>query len=124
LLLSRLYYRIRFYKINVFTFEFLLFFITFVGNKRIIEDMENTVSQRPAKKTDNNANRTSYYVTLTVAIVIGLVGVFIRFVPDVLPALDQMTTLFSAVANILIIVASVIAFKVVFDILGFGKNRD
>ncbi|SFT17834.1 hypothetical protein [Sphingobacterium wenxiniae] len=86
--------------------------------------MENTVSQRPAKKTDNNANRTSYYVTLTVAIVIGLVGVFIRFVPDVLPALDQMTTLFSAVANILIIVASVIAFKVVFDILGFGKNRD
>ncbi|HLS96231.1 hypothetical protein BC792_11415 [Sphingobacterium allocomposti] len=86
--------------------------------------MENTVSQRPAKKTDNNANRTEYYVTLTVAIAIGLVGVFIRFVPDVIPALDQMTFLFSLIANILMIVASVISFKVVFEILGFGKNKN
>lgn len=86
--------------------------------------MANTASQRPAKTTDNNANRTEYYVTLTVAIVIGIVGVFIRFVPDVVPALDQYVTLFSAVANILMIIASLIAFKVVFGILGFGKNRD
>ncbi|QBQ40339.1 hypothetical protein [Sphingobacterium psychroaquaticum] len=86
--------------------------------------MTNTASQRPAKKTDNNANRTEYYQTLTVAIVIGLVGVFIRFVPDVIPALNQMTFLFSLIANVLMIVASVIAFKVVFGILGFGKNRD
>ncbi|RZF62786.1 hypothetical protein [Sphingobacterium corticibacterium] len=86
--------------------------------------MENTVSTRPAKKTDNNANRTEYYVQLTVAIVIGLAGVFIRFVPDVLPSLDQMTFLFSLIANILMIVASIIAFKVVFDILGFGKNKN
>lgn len=85
--------------------------------------MENTVSQRPAKKTDNNANRTEYYVTLTAAIVIGLVGVFIRFVPDVIPSLDQMTFMFSLIANILVIIASIIAFKVVFDILGFGKNK-
>ncbi|TYR33024.1 hypothetical protein FXV77_18485 [Sphingobacterium phlebotomi] len=86
--------------------------------------MENTVSQRPAKKTDNNANRTEYYVQLTVAIVIGLVGVFIRFVPDVLPSLDQMTFMFSLIANILMVVASIIAFKVVFEILGFGKNKN
>lgn len=86
--------------------------------------MENTVSQRPAKKTDNNANRTEYYVQLTVAIVVGLIGVFIRFVPDVLPSLNQMTFMFSLIANILMIVASIIAFKVVFDILGFGKNKN
>lgn len=86
--------------------------------------MENTVSQRPAKKTDNNANRTEYYVQLTVAIVVGLVGVFIRFLPDVLPSLNQMTFMFSLIANILMIVASIIAFKVVFDILGFGKNKN
>lgn len=86
--------------------------------------MENTVSQRPAKKTDNNANRTEYYVQLTVAIVIGMIGVFIRFVPDVIPSLDQMTFIFSLVANILMVVGSIIAFKVVFDILGFGKNKN
>lgn len=85
--------------------------------------MENTAAQRQAKTTDNNANRTAYYVTLTVAIVIGMVGVFIRFVPDVVPALDQYASLFSWIANIAIIVASFIAFKVVFEILGFGKNK-
>ena len=84
--------------------------------------MENTATQRPAKKTDNNANRTEYYVTLTVAIVIGLVGVFIRFVPDVITALDQYVFLFSLIANVAILVASFIAFKVVFAILGFSKN--
>ena len=84
--------------------------------------MENTASQRPAKKTDNNANRTEYYVTLTVAIVIGLLGVFIRFVPDVLPALGQMTFLFSLIANVLLLAASIIAFKVVFGILGVNKK--
>lgn len=85
--------------------------------------MENTAAQRQAKTTDNNANQTAYYVTLTVAIVIGIVGVFIRFVPDVIPALDQYGSLFSWIANIAIIVASYIAFKVVFEILGFGKNK-
>lgn len=84
--------------------------------------MENTASQRPAKKTDNNANRTEYYVTLTVAIVIGLIGVFIRFVPDVIPALGQMTFLFSLIANILLLAAAIVAFKVVFGILGVNKK--
>jgi len=85
--------------------------------------MENTVAERQPKKTDNNANQTHYYVSLTVAIVIGLFGVFVRFVPDVVPALDQMTFLFSTIANIAILVASYLAFKVVFAILGFGKKN-
>lgn len=86
--------------------------------------MENTAVKRPARKTDNNANRTGYYATIAVAVIIGLVGVFIRFVPDVCPALDQMTFTFSLVANLLMIIAALIVFKTVFGILGFGKNRD
>ncbi|SUJ21884.1 Uncharacterised protein [Sphingobacterium spiritivorum] len=78
-------------------------------------NMENTAAQRQPKKTDNNANRTEYYVTLTVAIVIGLAGVFVRFIQD--------SFLFSAIANILLIIASVIAFKTVFSILGFGSKK-
>lgn len=85
--------------------------------------MENTASQRQPKTTDNNANQTHYYITLTVAIVLGLFGVFVRFVPDVITSLDQYTFLFSTLANIAIVVASFIAFKVVFAILGFGKQK-
>ncbi|MGJ1206472.1 hypothetical protein [Sphingobacterium lactis] len=84
--------------------------------------MENSTVERPARHTDNNANRTEYYVSLTVAIVIGLVGVFIRFVPDVIPALDQMASIFSWIANIAIIIASYLAFKIVFAILGYSKK--
>lgn len=84
--------------------------------------MENTAAERQPKKTDNNANQTHYYVTLTIAIIIGLFGVFVRFVPDEVTALNQYTFLFSAIANISIIIASFIAFKVVFAILGFGKK--
>ncbi|WKK57594.1 MULTISPECIES: hypothetical protein [unclassified Sphingobacterium] len=84
--------------------------------------MENTTVERPAKHTDNNANRTEYYVSLTIAIVIGLVGVFIRFVPDVITSLDQLASVFSWIANILVLVASFLAFKVVFGILGFSKK--
>ncbi len=84
--------------------------------------MENTTVERPAKHTDNNANRTEYYVSLTIAIVIGLVGVFIRFVPDVITSLDQLASVVSWIANILVLVASFLAFKVVFGILGFSKK--
>jgi hypothetical protein len=82
--------------------------------------MENTAAQRQPKKTDNNANQTHYYVTLTIAIILGLFGVFVRFVPDEVNALNQYTFLFSLIANIAIVIASFIAFKVVFKILGFG----
>ena len=84
--------------------------------------MENTTVERPAKHTDNNANRTEYYVSLTIAIAIGLVGVFIRFVPDVVTALNQMGSLFSWIANIALIVAAFLAFRVVFATLGFSKK--
>lgn len=84
--------------------------------------MENTAVQRQPKTTDNNANQTHYYVTLTIAIIIGLFGVFVRFVPDVVSALNQYTFLFSALANIAILIASFVAFKVVFKILGFGNK--
>ncbi len=85
--------------------------------------MENTIVERQPRKTENNANQTHYYISLTVAIIIGIVGVFIRFVPDVIPALDQWTFAFSLIANLALIVASFIAFKIVFSILGFGKKK-
>ncbi len=84
--------------------------------------MENTIVERQPRKTENNANQTHYYVSLTVAIVIGIIGVFIRFVPDLLPALDQWTFTFSLIANVMMIVASFMAFKIVFALLGFGKK--
>lgn len=86
-------------------------------------EMAETIQHREPKKTDNNANQTHYYKTLTIAIVLGLIGVFIRFVPDVCTNFDQHVSLFSAIANISLIVASLIAFKTVFGILGFGKNK-
>lgn len=85
--------------------------------------MENTAAQRQPKTTDNNANQTHYYVTLTISIIIGLFGVFVRFVPDEITSLDQHTFLFSLIANVAIIVASFLAFRVVFKILGFGSNK-
>lgn len=84
--------------------------------------MENTTAQRQPKTTDNNANQTHYYVTLTIAIILGLFGVFVRFVPDEVSALNQYTFLFSTIANIAIVIASFVAFKVVFKILGFGTK--
>ena len=85
--------------------------------------MENTAAQRQPKKTDNNANQTHYYMTLAIIIIIGLFGVFVRFVPDEVNALNQYTFLFSTIANIAMIVASFLAFKVVFKILGFGSTK-
>ncbi|MFZ4860578.1 hypothetical protein ACL9RF_00145 [Sphingobacterium sp. Mn56C] len=85
--------------------------------------MENTAVERQPKKTDNNANQTQYYVTLTIAIIIGLFGVFVRFVPDVISSLNQLTFVFSTLANVALLVASFIAFKVVFAILGFGNKK-
>jgi len=71
--------------------------------------MATTVEPRPAKKTDNNANQTGHYVSLAISIVIGLAGVFLRFVQD--------STLMSTISNILLLVASIMAFRIVFRIL-------
>ncbi|GGH25809.1 hypothetical protein FAZ19_17595 [Sphingobacterium alkalisoli] len=86
--------------------------------------MENTAIERQPKKTDNNANQTGYYVSLTIAIIIGLFGVFVRFVPDVIPSLGQSTFIFSLIANLAVLLASFLAFKVVFAILGFGSKKE
>ena len=99
-----------------------VFFSKFALSIYILNTMENTIVERQPRKTENNANQTHYYVSLTVAIVIGIIGVFIRFVPDLLPALDQWTFTFSLIANVMMIVASFLAFKIVFAILGFGKK--
>lgn len=85
--------------------------------------MENTAVERQPKKTDNNANQTGYYVSLTIAIIIGLFGVFVRFVPDVIPSLNQSVFLFSLIANIALLLASFLGFKIVFAILGFGSKK-
>lgn len=84
--------------------------------------MEQARIERGPKKTDNNANQTGYYTSLAVIIFVGIVGVFLRFVPEIITSLDQMQFTFSLVSNILLLIASVFAFKTVFGILGFGKK--
>ena len=64
---------------------------------------------RPQVKTDNNANQTHYYVSLVIAIAIGLAGVFVRFIQD--------SFLFTSIANVLLIIASVYAISIVMKIL-------
>jgi len=99
-----------------------IYFVHLLKKKKHLIKMENRAAERQPKTTDNNANQTHYYVSLTVAIVIGLIGVFIRFVPDEITSLNQHTFLFSTIANVALLVASYIAFKNVFGILGVNKK--
>lgn len=71
--------------------------------------MASTVEQRPAKKTDNNANETGHYVTLAIAVAIGLAGTFLRFV--------QESFTMSMISNVLLAIGWIIVFRVVFRIL-------
>jgi hypothetical protein len=71
--------------------------------------MATTLEKTPARKTDNNANQTHYYVTLTIAVAIGLAGTFFRFVND--------SFLVSAISNILLALGWFIVFRVVFRIM-------
>ena len=71
--------------------------------------MAATIEKRQPRKTENNANQTHYYTTLAVAIVIGLVGVFLRFLQD--------SFLLSAVSNVLLALGWLIVFRVVFRIM-------
>lgn len=84
--------------------------------------MENRAAVRQPRTTDNNANQTHYYVSLVATIIVGLIGVFIRFVPDVVPALNQYTFLFSTIANVALLGASFFVFKIVFGIIGITKK--
>ncbi|WP_090971013.1 hypothetical protein [Parapedobacter composti] len=71
--------------------------------------MATTLEKTPARKTDNNANKTHYYVTLAVAVAIGMAGTFVRFIDD--------SVLLSAISNILLAVGWFIVFRVVFRIM-------
>jgi|SRR5690606_18056842 len=75
----------------------------------VIYDMATALDKTTPKKTDNNANQTHYYVTLAIAVAIGLVGTFLRFVQD--------SSLLSAISNILLALGWVIVFRVVFRIM-------
>src|SRR3546814_2888068 len=67
---------------------------TTLFRSKLLFIMSTTVEKRPARKTINNANETHHYVTLAVAVAIGMVGVFLRYVQD--------STLLSAISWILL----------------------
>jgi hypothetical protein len=56
-----------------------------------------------------HANEEGHYILLTVAIVIGLVGVYLRFVGD--------APYYSWIANVILILGVAVALKAVFSIL-------
>jgi F0F1-type ATP synthase assembly protein I len=55
------------------------------------------------------ANDTRNYVTLTIAIIIGMVGVYFRFLGD--------SFFYTSVSNVILIIGIIIALRVVFSIL-------
>ncbi len=71
--------------------------------------MPTTFENRTSRKTDNNANQTSHYWVLTLAIALGLAGTFLRFVHE--------STLMSTISNILLAIGWLIAFRIVFKIM-------
>ena len=78
---------------------------------------------RSPKRNDNYANETGHYTVLAALIVIGVIGgVFLRFVPEIFTSLDQMQFGFSLASNLLLIVTSFIAIRVVFNVMGHGKK--
>lgn len=56
-----------------------------------------------------NANNTSHYILITISVIVGLVGIFLRFVSD--------SYIIELISNIIFIVGIVIAFLAVFKIL-------
>ena len=75
--------------------------------------MNSSEFERPPHvhvKTDNNANQTHYYVTIVIAIVIGLTGVFVRF-------FDYNSFMLNAVADVLLAIGAIIAVRTVLRII-------
>jgi uncharacterized membrane protein len=68
----------------------------------------NNVSDR-VTTTNNNANETSHYILLTVGIVIGMIGIMLRFVVQ--------SVMVDMVANFIFIVGTYFTLKAVFAIL-------
>jgi hypothetical protein len=59
-----------------------------------------------------NANAEGHYKLLTVAIVIGIVGVFLRFAGDA-----NTGFMFTSISNVILIIGILIALKCVFSIM-------
>lgn len=59
--------------------------------------------------TTEQANAPRHYILLTVAIIIGIFGVYFRFAGD--------TAIFSWVANTCMVIGAVVALKAVFSML-------
>jgi hypothetical protein len=59
------------------------------------------------------ANSTSVYMILTVAIIVGMVGVFFRFLDEIF----GHGFLFTSVSNIILVIGILISLKGVFTIL-------
>jgi hypothetical protein len=59
-----------------------------------------------------NANAEGHYKLLTVAIVIGIVGVFLRFAGDA-----NTGFMYTSISNIILIIGILIALKCVFTII-------
>lgn len=60
-------------------------------------------------KETEQANNPSHYILLTVAIIVGIVGVFLRFAGE--------TSLINTASNIIMVVGILIALKAVFAII-------
>jgi hypothetical protein len=60
-------------------------------------------------QSTEQANRPGHYLLLTVAIIVGLAGVFLRFLGD--------APIFNIAANIIMVIGAIIAFRAVFAIL-------
>lgn len=84
--------------------------------------MEQITRTRGPRTIDNNANKSAHYVTLTLAIIIGVAGAFIRFLPDVVSSFYEQQFTFSLVANILLVIGAILGFKVVFAIMKDEQN--
>jgi hypothetical protein len=59
--------------------------------------------------TAENANETRHYILLVIAIVIGIVGVYFRFLGD--------SFFYTSVSNVIFIIGIIIALKAVFSIM-------
>lgn len=71
--------------------------------------MASSVEQTRVRKTDNNANQTGYYLTLVVAVILGLAGTFLRFLQD--------SFTLSMISNLLLLIGWIIVFRTVFKIM-------
>ncbi len=60
-------------------------------------------------KETEEANNPSHYILLTAAIVVGLVGVYLRFAGD--------APIYSMLSNIILVVGVIIALRAVFTIM-------